>query len=57
LGKVVDMLNAKGMLSPSGNPKWTKTAVDKFLSNGAMWITIRLDIPEKQPDNNLFLLK
>jgi len=33
LGKVVDMLNAKGILSPSGNQKWTRAAVDKLLSN------------------------
>ncbi len=33
LGKVVDMLDAKGILSPSGNPKWGRAAVDKLLSN------------------------
>lgn len=33
LGKVVDMLDAKGIPSPSGNPKWTRAAVDKLLSN------------------------
>ena len=33
LGKVVDMLAAKGISSPSGNPKWTRAAVDKLLSN------------------------
>lgn len=33
LGKVVDMLAAKGINSPSGNPKWTRAAVDKLLSN------------------------
>lgn len=33
LGKIVDMLNAKGILSPSGNPKWGRAAVDKLLSN------------------------
>ena len=33
LGKIVDMLHAKGILSPSGNPKWGRAAVDKFLSN------------------------
>lgn len=33
LGKVVDMLAAKGIGSPSGNPKWTRAAVDKLLSN------------------------
>ncbi len=33
LGKIVDMLYAKGVLSPSGNPKWGRAAVDKLLSN------------------------
>ncbi len=33
LGKVVDILDAKDILSPSGNPKWTRAAVDKLLSN------------------------
>ena len=33
LGKVVDMLHAKGIPSPSGNLKWGRAAVDKLLSN------------------------
>ena len=33
LGKIVDMLFAKGILSPAGNPKWTRAAVDKLLAN------------------------
>ena len=33
LGKIVEILNAKGILSPSGNPKWGRAAVDKLLSN------------------------
>ena len=33
LGKSVDMLFAKGILSPTGNPKWTRAAVDKLLAN------------------------
>ena len=33
LGKIVDMLFAKGILSPTGNPKWTRAAVDKLLDN------------------------
>ena len=33
LGKVVDMLFAKGILSPTGKPKWTRAAVDKLLGN------------------------
>ncbi len=33
LGKVVDMLAAKGISSPSGNPEWARAAVDKLLSN------------------------
>lgn len=33
LGKIVDMLSAKGIPFPSGNPKWGRAAVDKLLSN------------------------
>lgn len=33
LGKVVEILDAKGILSPSGKPKWTRAAVDKLISN------------------------
>lgn len=33
LGKVVDMLYANGIPSPTGNPKWTRTAINKILSN------------------------
>ncbi len=33
LGKIVDMLFAKGISSPTGNPKWTRAAVDKHLAN------------------------
>ena len=33
LGKIVDMLFAKGIPSPTGNPKWTRAAVDKLLAN------------------------
>ena len=33
LGKIVDMLFAKGIPSPTGKPKWTMAAVDKLLAN------------------------
>ena len=33
LGKIVDMLFAKGIASPTGNAKWTGAAVDKLLAN------------------------
>ena len=33
LGKIVDMLFAKGIPSPTGTPKWTRAAVDKLLAN------------------------
>ena len=33
LGKIVDMLSAKGIPSPSGNPKSGRAVVDKLLSN------------------------
>ena len=34
LGKVVDMLYAKQIPSPTGKAKWTRAAVDHLLSNG-----------------------
>ena len=33
LGKIVDMLFAKRISSPTGKPKWTRAAVDKLLAN------------------------
>ena len=33
LGKIVDMLFAKGIASPTGNAKWSRAAVDKLLAN------------------------
>ena len=33
LGKVVDMLYAKQIPSPTGKSKWTRAAVDHLLSN------------------------
>ena len=33
LGKIVDMLFAKGIPSPRGNSKWSRAAVDKLLVN------------------------
>ena len=33
LGKIVDMLFARGIPSPTGNLKWTRAAVDKLLAN------------------------
>ena len=33
LGKVVDMLYKKQILSPTGKAKWTRAAVDHLLSN------------------------
>jgi len=33
LGKIVDMLFAKGIPSPTGNLKWTRADVDKLLAN------------------------
>ena len=33
LGKIVDMLFAKSIASPTGNAKWTRAAVDKLLAN------------------------
>ena len=33
LGKIVDMLFAKNIPSPTGNSKWTRAAIDKLLTN------------------------
>lgn len=33
LGKVADMLFIGGVPSPTGNPKWTRAAINKFLPN------------------------
>ena len=33
LGKVVDMLSERRILSPTGKERWTRAAIDKFLSN------------------------
>lgn len=33
LGKIVDMLFVKGILSPTEKTKWTRAAVDKLLTN------------------------
>ena len=42
LGKVVDMLYAKQIPSPTGKAKWTRAAVDHLLSNGKYVAIIRL---------------
>lgn len=33
LGKIVNRLFTKNILSPMGDPKWTRAAVDKLLAN------------------------
>ncbi len=33
LGKITDGLEARGVLSPTGRPKWNREAIDKLLSN------------------------
>ena len=33
LGKIVDMLFARSVPSPTGNAKWTRAAIDKLLTN------------------------
>lgn len=33
LGKIVDLLFAKGILSPTEKSKWTLVAIDKLLAN------------------------
>ena len=43
LGKVVDMLHAKQIPSPTGKAKWTRAAVDHLLSNGKYVAIIGLE--------------
>ena len=33
LGKIVDLLFKRGVVSPTGKAKWTRAAVDKLLAN------------------------
>ena len=33
MGKIVDMLFARSVPSPTGNAKWTRAAIDKLLAN------------------------
>lgn len=44
LGKIADFLYAKQILSPTGNPKWTRAAIDKILSNSKYTLIVGLDI-------------
>lgn len=43
LGKVVDMLYAKQIPSPTGKVKWTRAAVDHLLSNSKYIAIVGLD--------------
>lgn len=43
LGKVVDMLHAKQIPSPTGKVKWTRAAVDHLLSNNKYIAIIGLE--------------
>lgn len=43
LGKVVDMLYAKQIPSPTGKEKWTRAAVDHLISNGKYIAIIGLE--------------
>ena len=43
LGKVVDILYAKQIPSPTGKEKWTRAAVDHLLSNGKYIAIIGLE--------------
>lgn len=33
LGQIADALESKGVLSPSGKPRWSREAISKLLSN------------------------
>lgn len=43
LGKVADMLYAKEIPSPTGKTKWTRAAVDHFLSNPKYIVIVGLE--------------
>ena len=43
LGKVVDMLYAKQIPSPTGKAKWTRAAVDHLLSNAKYIVIVGLE--------------
>ena len=43
-GKIVDMLFAKGIASLTGNAKWTRAAVDKFLANKKYIPIVGIDV-------------
>ena len=43
LGKVVDMLHEKHILSPTGKVKWTRAAVDHLLSNSKYIVIVGLE--------------
>lgn len=43
LGKVVDMLSAKQIPSPTGKTKWTRAAVDHLLSNSKYVLIVGLE--------------
>ena len=43
LGKVVDMLYAKQIPSPTGKAKWTRASVDHLLSNGKYVAVVGLE--------------
>ena len=43
LGKIVDLLFKKGVVSPTGKVKWTRAAVDKLrrTKNISPWLVLR----------------
>lgn len=43
LGKIVAFLYSSQILSPTGNPKWTRAAIDKILSNSKYTLIVGLD--------------
>lgn len=43
LGKIVDLLAQREIVSPTGKAKWTRAAVDKLLANKSIspWLGLR----------------
>ena len=43
LGKIAELLYSRQIPSPSGNPKWTRAAIDKLLSNSKYIMIVGFD--------------
>ena len=44
LGKIVEMLSAKQILSPTGKSKWTRATIDHILSNSKYIVIVGMEM-------------